>query len=172
MNKIFGTLLVSAVFLSRLASASESHKSIERPEMLVLKSESSFALRILSVDLGSKSIVGLRSCDAPDYFGCCKSPWRAFQRRLSPEELRTLLHLAQEAKLFNGQSKGGHIDLAFRQLEVHSGNEIAVLMVTLNDSFQEPGPRRMLLERLHALQSELIEASPSTKKLPEAPHRQ
>src|SRR4029077_2563621 len=146
-----------------LSSVSAASKSIGRPDMLVLRSESSFSLEILSVDLGPKSIVGLRTCDAPDSFGCCKSPWRASQRRLSSEELRTLTHLAREAKLFSGPSNGGHIDLAFRWLEVRSRNEIAMLMITLNDSFQEPGPRRMLLEKLHYLQSEMMAVSAPTR---------
>jgi hypothetical protein len=164
MNKLLSALVAGTLFLNGLSSVSAAPKSIERPDKLVLRSENAFSSRILSVDLGPKSVVELRSCDAPDSLGCCKSPWRTSQRRLSPEELRALAHLALEAKLFSGPSNGGHIDLNFRWLEVRSRNEIAMLVVTLNDSFLEPGPRRMLLERLHNLQSEMMAASGSAKR--------
>jgi hypothetical protein len=163
MKTSLGFLVVGALFLTGLSSASGvPNRSSDRTS---LYSGARMPLRRgYSVDLGPKSIVDFRSCDAPDPFGCCKSPWRTAQRRLSPEELKTLAHLALESKLFSGPSNGGHIDLNFRWLEVRSRNEIAMLMVTLNDSFLEPSPRRMLLERLHRLQTEMMAVSAPTSK--------
>lgn len=153
--KVIGAVAVGALFLNGLSTVGAAPRSIGNPDTLVLRSVNSFSLRILSVDLRQEGSVGLRTCEAADALGGCKIPWRTSQKKLSSKELRALSRLTQEAKLFSGRANGAHIDLAFRWLEVRAHNDIAMLVVTLNDSFWEPGPRRMLLERLNALESQL-----------------
>jgi hypothetical protein len=153
--KSIRALVVGWLFLNGLSIAGAVPREIGRPDTLVLRSRSSFSLQEFSVDLGRKGVVELRTCAARDSFGGCKVPWRTNQRRLVPEELRTLTRLALEAKLFSGRSNGAHMDFAFRWLEVRSRNDIAMLVTTLNDSFSESGPRKDLLTRLYALEKEL-----------------
>lgn len=153
-TRFIGVLVAGAFFLNGL-TAGAALRSIGRPDTLVLRSRSSFSLQELSVDLGRKGVVELRTCAARDSFGGCKAAWRTNQRRLAPDELRTLARLALEAKLFGGRANGAHVDWAFRWLEVRARNDIAMLVTTLNDSFSEAGPRKELLARLIALEGEL-----------------
>jgi hypothetical protein len=109
--KFFGALVAGSLFLNGLSIAGAALREIGRPDTLVLRSRSSFSLQELSVDLGRKGVVELRTCAARGSFGGCKIPWRTNQRRLASEELRALARLALEAKLFGGHANGGHVDL-------------------------------------------------------------
>jgi hypothetical protein len=153
--KLIGLLVVGALFLNELSAAGAALESIKPPDRLVLRSRSSFSLRELSIDLGPKGLVRLQYCAASDSFGGCKTPWKTNQRMLTSEERRVLARLALEAKLFSGHANGAHVDLAFRWLEVRARSSIALLVITLNDSFLEPGPRKELFARLYALEKEL-----------------
>jgi hypothetical protein len=123
------------------------------PDKLILWSSSSFFSSRLSVDFGRSRMIKFRNC--PEPIESSKNACESRQRILSKEEFRVLSHLALGAKLFSGRTRGWQIDLAFRSLEVHSQDQVEILVITLNDSFSEPGPRRQLLDRLIALEDEM-----------------
>lgn len=150
--KTIGAFIVCMLFLTE---AGASPRAVGRPDALILTSESSFSSSVLSIDFGLNGIAEVRTCEDVQASGLCKSPWKITQRRLSAKEVQEFSRLTQEAKLFEGRSTGGHIDWAFRWLEVRSKNDIAILVVTLNSSFSEPGPRRRLLEKLSILENQL-----------------
>lgn len=121
--KIIGAILACTLLVAKIAASSGA---VGRPDGLILTSESSFSSRVLSIDFGSRGVAEVRTCEDIGASGLCKSPWKISQRRLSPKEVQELSRLTQEAKLFEGRSTGGHIDWAFRWLEVSSRNEIAM----------------------------------------------
>jgi len=150
--RIIGVFFVCISFLN---VAGASPRAVGAPDTLILTSESSFSSRVLSIDFGSRGVAEVRTCEDIGVSGLCKSPWKISQRRLSAKEVQEFSRLTQEAKLFEGRSTGGHIDWAFRWLEVRSRNEIAMLVVTLNSSFSEPDARKRLFEKLAFLEDQL-----------------
>lgn len=107
----------------------------------------------LSLDFSQNGIVKFRTC--PYSGGCSRDACETSQKNLPTEEFQTLMRLARDAKLFSCPANGSQIDFSFRWLEVHAGNNISILVTTLNDSFSEPGPRKELLDRLETLDEKM-----------------
>jgi hypothetical protein len=148
-------LAAGLLFLCCSSMADSFAEPTSSPDLLVSRSRSSFSLTELSVDLGQSRAVKFRTCSDSDGCSACKTS----RRKLSTEEVHVLSRLAREAKLFGGRANGLQIDLAFRWLEVHAGSDIAILVMTVNDSFSEPGPRKKLFVKLKALEDEMAASS-------------
>jgi hypothetical protein len=148
-------LAICVILMESLTVAGAVRQPTKHPDLLVLRSVSSFSMYILTVNLGQRGSVRIKACENLDQFENCREPWDTSQRLLSKEELMMFKKLSQEADLFGGRANGGHLDLAFRSLEVHARNDVAILVTSLNDSFGTPGPRKELLQRLQKLDSEM-----------------
>jgi hypothetical protein len=119
---------------------------------LVLRSKTADELRELTVDLHSGGarlfIWDLTAVDRP----CGARSGGPVNQQLRASELRELVDAAGKADLFGGQTTGGEIRSAFRVIEAHASSEIAVLVVSLNDSFVRPGARANLFNSLDRIE--------------------
>jgi hypothetical protein len=129
-----------------------------RIDTLVLRTVSSYTERKLSIYLASSRArlmvfgTGVEQEDgAPP-----TARTRIVERAVPFSEIQELRRLAAAADLFGGDTAGGDFDLAYRVIEAHGRSHVNITVVTRNSSFEKPGPRKALFDRLVAEEDRLL----------------
>ena len=164
MNRAIRTVFVCAALLS-LGVAGALGVNAKRPpkvRSLVWRSSSSREENKLTIDLerhrAELYVFGLGVVTRDG--GPPTDRTRKIVRDLPLPEIEDLSRLANAADLFQGETAGIELDFSCVAIEAHGrrggSGDVNIFVVTANPSFDKPGARRELADRLVAIERRLL----------------